>query len=197
MTTTGPAGLRSTSGLPTLPVSRSPYATYWARTRGQNSSAEVAQSRTRRGLVLIEREIAFRANFMINGLQAIVTTGAGLIMIGVVYRQTDDLGGWRIGEALVLLGTFQIVSGVLVTFIEPSLQWFANGIKTGQLDEKLLKPIASLFLASLGTHAPFGLVQAILGAGLVIAWHHETGNALVTWNIVGYLAMLTSGVALT
>jgi ABC-2 type transport system permease protein len=100
--------------------------------------------------VSIEREIAFRANFMVNGLQAIVTTGAGLITIGVVYRQTDDLGGWRIGEALVFLGTFQIVSGVLVTFIEPSMQWFANGIKTGQLDEKLLKPIASLFLASLG-----------------------------------------------
>lgn len=39
--------------LPTLPVSRSPCATYRLRTPGQNSSAEVAQSRLRRDLVLV------------------------------------------------------------------------------------------------------------------------------------------------
>lgn len=144
----------------------------------------------------IKREIAFRANLAISSVQALVTTGAGLATIGVVYHQTDELVGWSLGEALVLLGTFQIVTGLLMTFIEPNVQWFAQSVATGQLDEKLLKPVSSLFLASLGTHAPFGLVQALLGVGLVIAGQREIGNATGLSNIGGWLAMLLVSLAI-
>lgn len=146
--------------------------------------------------ISLKRELALRTNFVVSGVQAIVVTAAGLVTIGAVYRQTASLGGWSLGEALVLLGTFQVMSGLLATFIEPNVRWFGQVIQTGQLDEKLLKPVPSLFLVSLGSHAPFGLVQVVPGAGLVVAGLRDTGDIPGPLQVAGGLAMLAIGIAI-
>lgn len=148
-------------------------------------------------VISVKREIAFRANFVISGVQTVIMTAAGLVTIGVVFQQTTQLGGWSLGEALVLLGTFQIMSGVLMTFIEPNVRWFAEGVQRGRLDDTLLKPVSSLFLATLGSHAPFGLVQVALGTALIVFGHRVIGEAPGLWNIAGWLAMMVAGVAIT
>jgi len=39
---------------------------------------------------------------------------------------TSTLGGSSRDEAVVLLGSYQIMSGLLAAFIEPNLMWFPS-----------------------------------------------------------------------
>lgn len=155
----------------------------------------------------LRRQLAYRANLVFELLVAVVGVVAGLAALAIVYTQTSRLGGWTEGEAIVLLGTFQVVSGVRATFIEPNVLWFAEQVKSGKLDDVLLKPVPSVFLATLGSCAPLALLQIlvgliVVGSGLndvharlsfagVIAWLVLVGVAVVvTWSSRALLACL-------
>lgn len=145
----------------------------------------------------LKRDLAFRTNLLFQLLLVVTTTGSSLFAVDIVYTRTQTLGGWHAGEAIVLIGTFTIVSGLLQTFVEPNVTWFNQRIESGQIDEVLLRPVPSLFLASLGRHAPAGLIQIAVGIA-VVGWGMrglEAGWELA--NAVAWLILLLAGFALT
>jgi ABC-2 type transport system permease protein len=146
--------------------------------------------------ISLRRELAFRANLLFQALTTGAGSAAALAALGLVYTRTDTLGGWSPGEAIVLLGTYQIVSGVLATFVEPNLQWFAEQVTSGKFDDLLLKPAPSVFLASLGTCAPLGLSQVALGTAVVAIGLRELGNRPTPWGAAGWLLLLAVGIAI-
>ncbi len=147
--------------------------------------------------VSVRRELAFRADLLFQVLMAAVGAAAGLAALAVVYTQTETLAGWRLGEAIVLLGTYQIASGVLATFIEPNAALFADQVRSGKLDELLLKPTSSIFLASLGSCAPLALWQVATGVAVMVLGLRESGAVPALWGWAGWLAMLGIGVVIT
>ena len=110
----------------------------------------------------LRQQLAFRLDFVFSLLVTAAGLASGIAAIGIVFTHTETLGGWPRGEAIVLLGTFQLITVLLDTFIAPNLQWFGNQVKSGALDESLLKPISSLVLASLGSCRPLALVHVLL-----------------------------------
>ncbi len=114
--------------------------------------------------ISIQRELAHRANLLFETLLALFGAAAGLLALRIVYTQAEVLAGWRIEEAIVLLGMYQLVSGLLATFVEPNLAWFAGKVTSGELDDLLLKPVPSLLMASLGGCQPWALLQVMLGS---------------------------------
>ncbi len=146
--------------------------------------------------ISLRRELAFRANLIFGALTAGMGGAASLAALGIVYTRTETLGGWRPGEAIVLLGTYQIVSGALATFVEPNLQWFAEQVTSGKLDDILLKPVPSVFLASLGACAPLGLSQVALGLVVLAIGLRESGAGPAPWGLPGWLLLLAAGSAI-
>jgi ABC-2 type transport system permease protein len=147
--------------------------------------------------VSLRRELAFRANLISESLLTAAGITSGLAALVIVYTQTETLGGWRLAEAIVLLGTYQIVSGLLSTFVEPNVTWFGNQVKDGKLDDVLLKPVPSVFLATLGTCAPLGLSQVVLGVAVLAIGVGDPGVSPSPWGVMGWLSMLTVGIAIT
>ena len=145
----------------------------------------------------LRRVLAFRANLLFQFFTTATSLAAGLVALTIVYTHTPTLGGWTLGETIVLLGTYQILSGVLATFIEPNLQWFAGQVRNGQLDDILLKPVPSIFLMSLGSCAPLGLVGVILGCVVVGGGLREIGMLPDLWGVISWLVTITTGVILT
>jgi ABC-2 type transport system permease protein len=117
---------------------------------------------------------------------------ASLAALSVVFTRTDTLGGWRPGQAIVLLGTFQIVTGLRSAFVEPNIQWFGEQVKSGRFDALLLQPASSIFLASLGTTAPLALLQVGLGAGLVVFGLVHGAIAISAGGFVAWLVMVVA-----
>lgn len=145
----------------------------------------------------LRRELAFRANLLVQVLAAGAGSAAALAALGLVYARTATLGGWDRGEAIALLGTYQIVSGVLATFIEPNVQWFAEQVTSGKLDDILLKPVPSVFLASLGSCAPLALSQVLLGAAVLGFGLRERGAVPSPWGVAGWLLLVGVAIAVT
>lgn len=145
----------------------------------------------------LSRELAFRANLVFQVLMTATGLASGLAALAIVYTQTETLGGWRLGEAIVLLGTYQLVSGLRATFIDPNLAWFAEQVKSGKLDDILLKPMSSLFLASLGRCAPLALPEAALGVAVLGLGLRELGTVPTPWGVASWLVMVAVGVAIT
>ncbi len=145
----------------------------------------------------MRRALTFRTDLFFQLLITAFGIIAGFFALEIVYTQTKTLAGWSIGEATALLGTFQIMSGILSTFIEPNMNWFANQVKDGKFDSILLQPVPSIILASLGVFAPLSLLQVLIGIAVVIFGLCEIGNMPTLWNVLGWLILLAVGITIT
>ncbi len=142
----------------------------------------------------LKRSLTFRTNLLFELLMALTTTLTAVVTVMVVYTQVDSLAGWSRSEMLVVLGCYQVLSGVLATFIEPNAMWFDERVKKGELDEILLKPIPSLYLVTLGTQAPLGLIGMLLGLLVIGTGLH--GQGLVIVNVLSGIVAFTTALVL-
>jgi ABC-2 type transport system permease protein len=115
----------------------------------------------------LRQQLAFRLDFVFQALLTALNVASGVAALGIVFSRTPSLGGWSRGEAIVLLGTFQLLSVFLNTFVTPNLQWFRGQVQGGLLDDLLLKPASSLVLASFGRAQPLGLVHAGVAVAVI------------------------------
>ncbi|MEU4194619.1 ABC-2 family transporter protein [Kribbella sp. NPDC026611] len=118
----------------------------------------------------LRRSVAFRVNLLFDVLLAFTGLGTAVAAVLIVFNRADSLLGWSKPEFLVLIGTYQLITGMRSTFIDPNLSWFPEtGIRAGKLDGYLLQPAPSLFLASLSLSSPLALLDLLLGVG-VLGW---------------------------
>ena len=116
----------------------------------------------------LRRTLTYRTNLLFDVALAVAGLLSSLATVLLVFTRTDHLAGWTRPETFVLVGTYQLLTGVKAAFLDPNLAWFpTRGIREGTLDTYLLQPAPSLFLASLATAAPLALVEAVLGLGVV------------------------------
>ena len=129
--------------------------------------------------------LAFRINLLFDIVLAIIGLFVSLATVFVVYSRTDSLAGWTEAETYVLIGTFQLLSSLKSTFIDPNLSWFPeNGIRQGKLDTYLLQPAPTLYLASLARSSPLSLIQFVLGLAIIAVGlnnHVPTPDAILAW----------------
>lgn len=146
--------------------------------------------------VSLRRSLANRANLIFEGLVSVTSVAAGLVVVSVIFTQTETLGTWTVSETIVLLGTYHVASGVLWTFIEPNVAWFRNQITEGKLDDALLKPVSSLFLTSLGGCAPLGVVQIVVGFAVVVVSYLNTTSVPVMSHVMAWIVLMIVSVLL-
>lgn len=151
----------------------------------------------------LRRTIAFRVNLVFDVLMALIGLGTSIATILVVFTRAQTLAGWTRSDALALIGTFQIMTGLKSTFLDPNLSWFPqNGVRNGKLDAYLLQPAPSLFLASLAQSTPLALLQTLLGTGVIgvaLRTHAPGAVDVLCWLLliaVGLTVAWTLGVLL-
>ena len=93
-------------------------------------------------------ELQYRSNFFLQLLQSVLTLGAGLVGLAVVFGRTTELGGWTRPELLVVMGVFTMVGGIANTFVVPNMQKLVEDIQRGTLDYALTKPADAQTLVS-------------------------------------------------
>ena len=96
----------------------------------------------------IQRELEFRANFFAKVLQNAVWLFFFFTVLLVIYRNTDSVGGWNRGDAIVLAATVFIMTSIMWAFCH-SLYEVPEQVRKGTLDFVVVKPIDSQFWVSL------------------------------------------------
>lgn len=144
--------------------------------------------------ISLQRDLAYRAEIFVRlGLSVLAAVGT-IASLAAVYSHVERLAGWRFGEAVIVLGIFMIVNGLLLTFIEPNLEWFAEKLRTGMLDDVLLKPVPSIFLTSFATSRPWSLVDVLMGVIVAAYGLVSLGAPITAGGVAGSVALVCVGV---
>jgi ABC-2 type transport system permease protein len=146
----------------------------------------------------LRRSLAFRVNLLFDVLLACTGLGTAVAAVLIVFTRADTLAGWSKAEFLALIGTYQLITGMRTTFIDPNLSWFPEtGIREGKLDGYLLQPAPSLFLSSLSLSSPLQLIQVVLGIG-VLGWAVSAADhAPSVGGFLGWSVLVIAGLVVT
>ncbi len=119
--------------------------------------------------VSVQTAMQYRSDFLFEALTGFLRTGATLGALLLVYVHREQVAGWTLPEALLVMALFLLLSGVVQAVLEPNLGAAVEHIRTGTLDLLLMKPADAQLLVSVSRVAPARLWDALAGVALV-AW---------------------------
>lgn len=93
------------------------------------------------------REMEFRANFFAKVVQSVGFIAFFLLIVLVIYGNTDSVAGWGRGEAFLLTATVFLIEGLFTMFFR-SLHEIPGQVRLGTLDFVITKPVDTQFWIS-------------------------------------------------
>jgi ABC-2 type transport system permease protein len=93
------------------------------------------------------RELEFRANFIAKIFQNIIWIFFFLMILFVIYRNTDSVAGWGRGDAFVLAASVFLMNALVSAFFM-SLMEIPTQVRQGTLDFVITKPVDTQFWIS-------------------------------------------------
>ncbi|MFT3767352.1 MAG: ABC-2 family transporter protein [Minicystis sp.] len=111
----------------------------------------------------------YRWNFVVDGFVSLLWTGLGLVPLYIALHGRPPVEGWTFSSALVVVGYFTLLRGVLDGAVNPSLLTVVDHIRKGTLDFVLLKPADAQFLVSTTRFEIWKVVDVIAAVG-ILAW---------------------------
>ncbi len=141
----------------------------------------------------LQMALAYRADTLVNILLSVLNLGWELLALNIIFSNTSRLGGWDLGQLIVLLGVFHLVSGVMQILIWPSTEQFNNSVRDGSLDYTLLQPASSMFLVTFARMNLWRAWDLIMGTALIIIGMRMSGAALSVLGTISFVILSISG----
>ncbi|CAI6085643.1 hypothetical protein PAECIP112173_04710 [Paenibacillus sp. JJ-100] len=141
----------------------------------------------------MKTRLTYRADFWVEIISDLLFQATNLIFIFVVFRHTDNLGGWSEAEVLFVYGFFMVPYGMFSCFI--NLWGFSERyIVKGEMDRILTRPAHNLFQILLENVDPPALVGSFIGLIIMIFSGAEMGLTLEWWHIPALIILAISSV---
>jgi len=148
------------------------------------------------GRFSLNREMAFRGNFLMKVLLEVVWLGILLLFFHTIFRNTSRIEGWNEYQYLFFLGCYYALEGLIETLFLENCVEFGELVRTGNLDFFLLKPIDEQFLLSF-RHIDWSTAPKILIGGALMGFGlWELGEPVTLARLGGFLVALASGIAM-
>ncbi len=132
----------------------------------------------------------YRLDFLVQGALALFWTGWGIVPLLVVFGRRAGVAGWSFEEALVVIGWFMVMKGVLEGAVNPSLAAVVDHIRKGTLDFVLLKPADAQFLVSTQKFQPWRVIDVLGGVGIFAVAFHRLGRWPTPAHVVAAVLLL-------
>lgn len=120
--------------------------------------------------------VQYRYDFLIDGAISLFWTATALVPLLVVFDQRAEIAGWSRGEALLVVGWFVLLQGVLEGAINPSLVSVVEHIRKGTLDFVLLKPADAQFLVSTAKFLPWRITNVLAAFAIFVYAFRQIGT---------------------
>src|SRR5512145_2892279 len=134
----------------------------------------------------------YRVEFLVGGVLALFWTSWSIVPIVVVFQGRGAVAGWSFEEALVVVGWFTLMKGVLEGGVNPSLSAVVEAIRKGTLDFVLLKPADAQFLVSTTRFAPWRAADVLGGLALFGIAFHRMGRMPTPGAVAASAVLLAS-----
>lgn len=134
----------------------------------------------------------YRVQFLVEGALALFWTAWSLVPLLVVFGSRPSVAGWTFDEALVVMGWFTLMKGVLEGAVNPSLATVVEHIRKGTLDFVLLKPADAQFLVSTAKFEPWRIVDVLGGIAIFAVAFHRMGRVPSAGGVATALLLLAA-----
>lgn len=132
----------------------------------------------------------YRVEFLVQGGLALFWASWSLVPILVVFGKRAGVAGWSFEEALVVVGWFMVMKGLLEGAVNPSLASVVEHIRKGTLDFVLLKPADAQFLVSTQKFAPWRIIDVVAGFVIFVAAFRRLGRWPAPEHVLAALLLL-------
>lgn len=123
--------------------------------------------------------MTYRWNFLVQMLYGPAYVFIMWLLLKIVYTKTSSLLGWTEAEATILFSTFHTMYSLsILTFINSIRHLLWQGIRQGELDFTLLKPVNTQFLA---TFSYPEIQQLFLVLGVFSLWLYSLTQVSFHW----------------
>ena len=142
------------------------------------------------------REMSFKANFLLWMLVEVLWFCGQILFFSIIFGQVDQIGDWTKWEVVLLVGTHQIIAQLFQAFFFVNVANIPELVRTGKLDSLLVLPLDSQFAVSSKQFSLDSVVNALIGAAVVIIslqQLHVTPGPLA---VLLYLVALGFGIAI-
>lgn len=143
--------------------------------------------------VNIQMSLAYRADTVVNILLNLMWLGWELLSLGIIFNNTETIGGWDFGELIGLLGVFRLVHTLMIALIWPNTEKFNQSIRDGSMDYTLLQPINSMFLVTFSRITVWRAWDLILAAILIVVGVNMSGDTTTIVDILTFILLTVSG----
>lgn len=133
----------------------------------------------------------YRINTLVMGLAPIAWMATMLLFIGVIFSRVNQLGGWNFWEVIFLTGVHEVIFLVSWMTMVTNLRNFGYTVRTGRLDQDLLRPLNPKFLVSFKT-LDFSNIGGIVNTVVIfsISWG-KVAPQIESGRIFGFFLLLT------
>ncbi|MBZ0118489.1 MAG: ABC-2 family transporter protein [Sandaracinaceae bacterium] len=138
--------------------------------------------------------LQYRWDFLVDGFLSAFWTITALIPLYLVFQERPVIAGWRFAEALVVVGWFTLLEGILKGAISPSLTAVIEHIRKGTLDFVLLKPADAQFMVSTARFLPWRGFNVLASVAVLSYAFAELGRVPSIPDVLASLVMLVAGV---
>ncbi|MGB8980397.1 MAG: ABC-2 family transporter protein [Anaerolineales bacterium] len=143
--------------------------------------------------VNVQMSLAYRADTVVNILLNIMWLGWELLSLGIIFSNTETIGGWGFGELIALLGVFRLVHTLMIALIWPNTEKFNQSIRDGSMDYTLLQPVNSMFLVTFSRITVWRAWDLILAAVLIVVGVNMSGDTATPLSILAFIVLTISG----
>ncbi|HEY1771522.1 MAG TPA: ABC-2 family transporter protein [Chthoniobacterales bacterium] len=114
------------------------------------------------------RELSFKANFLLWMLVEVLWFCGQILFFSIIFGQVNEIGDWTKWEVVLLVGTHQIIGQIFQAFFFVNIANVPELVRTGKLDSLLVLPIDSQFAVSTKQFGLDSIVNALIGAAVVV-----------------------------
>jgi viologen exporter family transport system permease protein len=139
--------------------------------------------------------VQYRVEFIVKGFLALFWSSWSLVPLLVVFGHRPTVSGWTFEEALVVIGWFLLMKGILEGAVNPSLASVVEHIRKGTLDFVLLKPADAQFLVSTAKFEPWRVVDVLSGLLVFAVAFHRMGRVPASAHVVAAGVLLAAAAA--
>jgi ABC-2 type transport system permease protein len=128
-------------------------------------------------------DLEYRADFVVNLVSVVLSLGAGLLVIAVMFEHRAEIAGWTFYQALTLYGVYLFFEEFAVGFLAINIGSLPELVRRGDLDFLLLKPMNSQLQVSIRRFAITGLPTYLLALAVALYGMSAQG-ALTATNLL-------------
>src|SRR6201997_4332616 len=141
------------------------------------------------------RDLSFKANFLLWMVVEILWFCGQIVFFSIIFGNVDHIGDWTKWEVVLLVGTHQIIAQLFQAFFFVNVANIPELVRTGKLDSVLVLPIDSQFAVSTKQFGLDSIVNAMLGADVVVVSVSKLGAVPSPLSVLLYVVSLGFGIA--